>query len=66
MKQQLWIIILMVATLLGFMMGYSVPPFMEVGFGVKTESGETQGGMSQEELEEYYKSLYQDDSGESE
>ncbi len=65
MKQQLWVIIVMVVTLLGFMMGYSVPPFMEVGFGVKTESKEPQA-MSSEELEQYYKSLYQDNSGGSE
>jgi len=67
MKQQLWIIILMVSVLLGFMMGYSVPPFMEVGFGVKTESAPTQQAETIENLEDYYKSLYQqDDSGGSE
>ena len=65
MKQQLWIIIVMVATLLGFMMGYSVPPFMEVGFGVKSESKAPEA-MSSEELDQYYKSLYQNDAGGSE
>jgi len=65
MKQQLWIIILLVVTLLGFMMGYSVPPFMEVGFGVKSESSTPQA-VPPEDLEQYYKSLYQNDSEGSE
>ena len=32
-KKNLWMVIIIVAGFLGFMMGYSVPPFLEVGFG---------------------------------
>ena len=33
MKHNLWIIIVIVAGFLGFMMGYSMPPFLETGVG---------------------------------
>ena len=33
MNKNLWIVIIFVVGFTGFMMGYSVPPFLEVGFG---------------------------------
>ncbi len=32
-QKQFWIIIVVVMFFLGFMLGYAVPPFMEVGIG---------------------------------
>ncbi|GBD98348.1 hypothetical protein BMS3Abin07_00360 [bacterium BMS3Abin07] len=59
MKTSLWIIIMIVIAFLGFMMGYALPPFMEVGFG---QGGDvTQGGtVSEEELEKQYQQMYQE------
>ena len=33
MNKNLWMVIIIVVGFTGFMMGYSVPPFIEVGFG---------------------------------
>jgi hypothetical protein len=56
MKTNLWIIILIVLVFLGFMMGYAVPPFKEVGFGSKAEQQGIKAPVD-EGLQEYYKEL---------
>jgi len=58
MSNSLWAIILVTGLFTGFLMGYSVPPMVEVGMiggGGGAEFG-LKGGMD-EDLEEYYRSL---------
>ncbi len=55
-----WLIITVVMGFLGFMMGYSVPPFMEVGFGVGGQQAE-EGQPVSEDMMKHYQQLYQDD-----
>ena len=58
MKKGLWVVILVVACFMGFLMGYSLPPMYEVGLlgdgnkqdvGIKSEVSD--------EMDEYYKQL---------
>ena len=58
MKQPLWIIISLVVGFLGFMMGYSVPPFMEVGFSGKEHSAGQQQESVEADLLKQYENLY--------
>lgn len=44
-RKQFWIIVTIVMFFLGFMLGYAVPPFMEVGMG----SGKAKTGAAEEE-----------------
>lgn len=64
MTRTLWTMILITGIFIGFMMGYSVPPMIEVGMigggdnaemGVKSEIDE--------DMEEYYRSLSQENDG---
>ena len=58
MSNSLWAIILVTGIFTGFLMGYSVPPMVEVGMiggGGDAEIG-LKGGMDAD-LEEYYRSL---------
>jgi hypothetical protein len=58
MSNSLWAIILVTGIFTGFLMGYSVPPMVEVGMiggGGQTEIG-LKGEMDLD-LEEYYRSL---------
>jgi len=61
MKKELWIIIILVLGFLGFMMGYSLPPFMEVGFGGEASVRAGGAGVDEEALMQEYEKLYQDD-----
>ena len=58
-KQHLMIIIVIVVGFSTFMLGYSLPPFLEVGFG-GGENVET-GAESEAELMKQYEDLYKDD-----
>ena len=60
MKTQLWIIITLVVGFLGFMMGYSVPPFIEVGFTGGDEAG-IESGTIDKDLMKQYENLYKTD-----
>ncbi|MDH5392571.1 MAG: hypothetical protein OEY11_05230 [Gammaproteobacteria bacterium] len=62
MKRELWIVILVVAIFMGFLMGYSLPPMYEVGMiGNKSEQpAGLKSGVSKE-MEEYYKNLSKDE-----
>ena len=62
MKNGLWVVVLVVAIFMGFLMGYSVPPMIEVGMigggdkqsvGLKTDVDA--------DMEDYYKQLTQDE-----
>ncbi|MEN8198326.1 MAG: hypothetical protein ABFS30_17790 [Pseudomonadota bacterium] len=64
MTRTLWTMILITGIFIGFLMGYSVPPMVEVGMigggddaevGVKSEIDE--------DMEEYYRSLSQENDG---
>ena len=59
----LWIVNLIVIGFLGFMIGYSVPPFMEVGFGDNIEQLE-EGAPLPDDLLKQYEHLYQDEEDE--
>ncbi len=63
MANSFWKVILVTAGFTGFLMGYAVPPLLEVGMiGGGGESGEI-GIKSDvdEEMEEYYRKLLEDD-----
>lgn len=61
MKNSLWIIIAVVAAFLGFMMGYSVPPFVETGFaGSKGKAAQPVQKLDKD-MQDYYKNLYKED-----
>ncbi len=57
MKHHLWIIVIIVIGLSSFLVGYSLPPFLEVGFGTATEEG---GATSEEDLKKLYEELYRE------
>ena len=60
MKRELWVVIAVVGAFMGLMIGYSVPPMLEVGLiggeketvGISTEVSD--------DLAEHYKSLTDD------
>ena len=62
MKNGLWVVILIVASFMGFMMGYSVPPMVETGM-IGGEEGQEMGIKSDvdTDMEEYYKQLSADE-----
>ena len=58
MSSTLWTMVLVTGIFIGFMMGYSVPPMVEVGLIGGGDSAKV--GLKSEvdnELEEYYRSL---------
>lgn len=61
MKNPLWIIIVIVAAFLGFMMGYSVPPFVETGFAGGKGKAAQPGQKLDKDMQNYYKNLYKED-----
>lgn len=65
MSNSLWSIILVAALFTGFLMGYSVPPMVEVGLigGSGDEEVGLKGGIDKE-MEEYYRSLQLEAGGE--
>jgi hypothetical protein len=60
MKKELWIVVVVVGAFMGLMIGYSVPPMLEVGLiggdketvGISTEVSD--------DLADHYKSLTED------
>jgi len=65
MKNELWAIIVITMGFLGFMMGYSVPPFLEVGFGTgEVQTGSGSGPSEQELMDQYLKMLEENSSSE--
>lgn len=62
MKNGLWVVILVVSLFMGFMMGYSVPPMIEVGM-IGAEEDQTIGLKSEvdKDMEDYYKQLAADE-----
>ena len=64
MKRDFWIIVMIVTAFLGFMMGYALPPFMEVGFGTADEAAQEET-LSEEDLMKQYEELYQEEEPDS-
>ncbi len=60
MKSSLWIVIAVVAGFLGFMVGYSVPPLVEVG--MIGGGGEKIGLKSEvsQDMEDHYRDLLEE------
>jgi hypothetical protein len=57
MKKELWVVIAVVGAFMGLMIGYSVPPMLEVGLiGGDKETVGINTEMS-DELAEHYKNL---------
>lgn len=57
MKKSLWIVVIIVAAFLGFLIGYSVPPMVEVGMiGGSGEMAKAPGEVSKD-MQEYYEDL---------
>ena len=60
MKKELWVVIVVVGAFMGLLIGYSVPPMLEVGLiGGDKENAGISTEMS-EDLMEHYKNLTQD------
>lgn len=59
-KNILWLVNLIVIGFLGFMLGYSLPPFLEVGFGENIEQLQ-EGQPLPDDLLKLYEHLYQDE-----
>ena len=60
MKNTLWVIIVIVAGFLGFMMGFSFPPFLQTdlsGGKLKAAPGTQQ---VDKKMQDYYKDLYKE------
>lgn len=60
MTKTLWIIIVVVSSFLGFMMGYSVPPFLQTdlsGGKLKAAPGTQE---VDKKMQDYYKDLYKE------
>ena len=58
MQNGLWIVVLVVAVFMGFLMGYSLPPMYETGL-IGNDEQQAIGLKSDvdEEMEQYYKQL---------
>jgi hypothetical protein len=62
-KNILWLVNVIVIGFVGFMIGYSVPPFLEVGFGDNIELLE-EGAPLPDDLLKQYQHLYEDEEEE--
>lgn len=59
MKRSLWLVIVIIAGFLGYLMGYSFSPFIETGSGGKGGSVQGVPGVDKD-MQEYYKKLYEE------
>ena len=62
-KNTLWLVNVIVIGFVGFMIGYSIPPFLEVGFGDNIELLE-EGAPLPDDLLKQYQHLYEDEEDE--
>ncbi|HEB49421.1 MAG TPA: hypothetical protein ENI89_02325 [Desulfobulbus sp.] len=60
MKQHLFIIVTIVIGFSSFMLGYSLPPFLEVGFGGGAGADMAGGVTGEAELRQQFEELYRD------
>jgi len=62
MKRDLWLVIMVVAVFMGFLMGYSLPPMYEVGMiGNKDQQAVGLKSEVSSEMEQYYQELLKDE-----
>ncbi len=59
MKQHLMIILALVIGFTTFLLGYSLPPFMEVGFGGGEQAASEEGAAVDPDLAKQYEALLQ-------
>ncbi len=62
MKNDLWVVIVITVTFVGFLIGYSLPPLVETG--LLTGDTDKQAEITRElgkDMEQYYKDLLKDD-----
>lgn len=60
MKNNLWIVIMVTAAFLGFLIGYSTPPLIESGMiGGKGKQAKKPPAL-QKDTSQYYRDLYKD------
>jgi hypothetical protein len=64
MKSMLSIIILIVTLFLGFLLGYSIPPFIHAGVFSSDRAEKGVEVKVDEELEKFYEDLYKDNEEE--
>ena len=62
-KNTLWLVNVIVIGFVGFMIGYSIPPFLEVGFGDNIELLE-EGAPLPDDLLKQYQHLYENEEDE--
>ena len=60
MKQHLFIILTIVIGFSSFMLGYSLPPFLEVGFGDNGTPSIDSGAGDEAELMKQFEELYKE------
>ncbi|GMR06314.1 MAG: hypothetical protein BMS9Abin25_0901 [Gammaproteobacteria bacterium] len=62
MKSDLWVVIVVTVTFVGFLIGYSLPPLVETG--MLTGKGGEQAEVTRElgkDMEQYYRDLLKDE-----
>jgi hypothetical protein len=59
-KQHLFVIIVIVTGFSTFLLGYSLPSFLEVGFGGGDSASITPEAENEADLMKYYEDLYKD------
>jgi len=62
MKSDLWVVIVVTVTFIGFLTGYSLPPLVETGMltGKSGEQAETTRELGKD-MEQYYRDLQKDE-----
>ncbi len=59
MNKSFWIVVLVVSLFVGYMLGYSIPPFLQSGaFSDRAEKGVAI--EIDEDMEKYYEDLFKD------
>jgi len=61
MKSSHWIVILVVIAFTGFLVGYSLPPFIEAGMIGGGPNKVKAGAQLDSKTQDYYKNLLKDD-----
>ncbi|GMQ91824.1 MAG: hypothetical protein BMS9Abin11_1139 [Gammaproteobacteria bacterium] len=60
MKSDLWVVIVVTAAFIGFLMGYSLPPLVETGM-LTGKGGQTKKQpVLEKDTKQYYRDLYED------
>lgn len=60
MTRTLWIIIVVISGFLGFMMGYSFPPFLQTDLSGGKLQIKPEAQQVDKKMQDYYKNLYKE------